>query len=117
MLKVVLGLLISTWTFAASATVDRCELEAADAVVAFLQKDYPQADIQKSVKDDQIIGLFDVNKTMSSFTADVIEDEFSRSLIFSEDGTDYIVMVEYSYDEQSKSCRIGEVDSGQNDQD
>lgn len=117
MSKIVISLITVLMCVPAFAEVDKCLNAAADAVIQFLQKENPGSDMWKSVKGDDLQYLFDANKTVGNFTlVDVVEEEFEQTAIFSEDGTDYVVFVGYSNDDEGH-CKIGEVDSGQNDQD
>ena len=97
---------------------NECLVKAVDAIVDYLQKDNPGSDIWKSVSKDQFVGLFDANETIGKFTlTDIVEDEFTQTVIFSADDSDYIVFASYGRDENSGECVIDNVDGGQNDND
>ncbi len=113
-------LLVSSTSFAGPAITDRCIEKAAVAIIVYLEKQEPQADVHL-VKDEQgtLIGLTDSEGIYPGLDLGPQRYDKPRHATVSFHSDGFIVFAEVLMkDSKYRSvCKILSVDSGQDDQD
>lgn len=120
MLKSALTLTLLLFGANALALSDQCVDEATQAIVAYLEQDEAQANLEivRDEKTGDILGLIDKGEVYGEFDlTDVVDDETGSIVIFHQYSYIVFAKVTETKTDGKISCRVDDVDSGQDDQD